>query len=95
MRGASICAGGFRKAKSSGWRRCRRIAGRGRDVHETKWRPGFSTCSLEPEENERVVEHFLAKHPRFTAETTRALFPPPLTGWMERFVAKFLKTNAA
>jgi len=31
----------FRKAKSSGWRVAGEIAGRGRDVHETKWRPGL------------------------------------------------------
>jgi len=54
----------------------------------------YSTCSLEPEENERVVERFLVKHPQFTLETTRALFPPR-DGMDGAFVAKFRKTNAA
>jgi 16S rRNA (cytosine967-C5)-methyltransferase len=31
----------------------------------------YSTCSLEPEENERQVETFLAKNPEWTLE------PPP------------------
>ncbi len=43
-------------------------------------RPGgvlvYSTCSLEPEENERVVEPFLDSHPKFRLETTRSLIPP-------------------
>jgi 16S rRNA (cytosine967-C5)-methyltransferase len=36
----------------------------------------YSTCSLEPEENERVVERFCRAHPRWALETTRSLFPP-------------------
>jgi 16S rRNA (cytosine967-C5)-methyltransferase len=36
----------------------------------------YSTCSLEPEENERVVERFCEIHPQFTLETTRSTFPP-------------------
>ena len=35
----------------------------------------YSTCSLEPEENEEVVAEFLAKHPEFTLERQRALTP--------------------
>jgi 16S rRNA (cytosine967-C5)-methyltransferase len=54
----------------------------------------YSTCSLEPEENEGVVGEFLAKHPAFTKETTRVLFPPR-DGVDGAFVAKFRKTNAA
>jgi len=42
-------------------------------------RPGgvlaYSTCSLEPEENEGVVEKFLAATPDFTLRSSRALTP--------------------
>ena len=36
----------------------------------------YSTCSLEPEENERVVERFSEQHSEFALETTRSTFPP-------------------
>jgi 16S rRNA (cytosine967-C5)-methyltransferase len=36
----------------------------------------YSTCSLEPEENERVVEQFLGSHADVRLEATRSLFPP-------------------
>ena len=36
----------------------------------------YSTCSLEPEENERVVEQFLGGRPEFTLEATRSSCPP-------------------
>jgi len=54
----------------------------------------YSTCSLESEENERVVETFQAAHPRFALESTRSLFPPrdSVDG---AFVARFRNTNAA
>lgn len=54
----------------------------------------YSTCSLEPEENERVVETFQAAHPHFALEATRSLFPPrdSVDG---AFVARLRKTNAA
>ncbi len=37
----------------------------------------YSTCSLEPEENERQVERFLARHPEFRREPSET-FPPAL-----------------
>ena len=54
----------------------------------------YSTCSLEPEENERVVETFQAAHPHFAVEATRSLFPPR-DGVDGAFVARFQRTNAA
>ena len=36
----------------------------------------YSTCSLEPEENERVAERFRESHPKFAPDATRSLFPP-------------------
>jgi len=35
----------------------------------------YSTCTLEEEENERQVEDFLARHPGFSLEETRAVNP--------------------
>jgi 16S rRNA (cytosine967-C5)-methyltransferase len=52
-----------------------------------------STCSLEPEENEGVVEAFLKSHKEFALETTRSLFPPR-DGVDGAFVARFRRTNA-
>jgi 16S rRNA (cytosine967-C5)-methyltransferase len=37
----------------------------------------YSTCSLEPEENERQVERFLGRHPKFRREPSET-FPPAL-----------------
>ena len=37
----------------------------------------YATCSLEPEENEAVVERFLAEHPEFEIEDPRKVLPDP------------------
>ena len=54
----------------------------------------YSTCSLEPEENEGVVEAILGTHREFEVEITRATFPPrdQVDG---AFIARFRKTSAA
>ncbi|HIE11069.1 MAG TPA: RsmB/NOP family class I SAM-dependent RNA methyltransferase, partial [Kiritimatiellae bacterium] len=36
----------------------------------------YSTCSLEAEENEKMVERFLAAHPDFALEKIASTFPP-------------------
>lgn len=54
----------------------------------------YSTCSLEPEENEGVVEAFLKSRKEFVLETTHVLFPPR-DGVDGAFVARFRRTNAA
>jgi len=57
-------------------------------------RPGgvlvYSTCSLEREENDRVIERFSGQHLEFTLETTRSTFPPR-DGMDGAFAARFLR----
>jgi len=53
----------------------------------------YSTCSLEPEENEGVAEAFLNSHKEFALETTRSLFPPR-DGVDGAFVVRFRRTGA-
>ena len=36
----------------------------------------YSTCSLEPEEDEHQVLNWLARHPDFALANERKLFPP-------------------
>ena len=50
------------------------------DAASTLVRPGgrlvYSTCSLEPEENENQIRGWLSSHPDFALETEHTLFPP-------------------
>jgi 16S rRNA (cytosine967-C5)-methyltransferase len=47
-------------------------------------RPGgvvvYSVCSLEPEETEAIVTHFLSRHPEFSAGDVRPFLPPAFRG---------------
>ncbi len=61
-------------------------------------RPGgvllYSTCSVEPEENERQTEAFLQRHPEFIAEQSRLTLPGSREGFDGGFAARFCKTEA-
>jgi 16S rRNA (cytosine967-C5)-methyltransferase len=52
----------------------------------------YSTCSLEPEENDQVVKEFLAKNPPFRLEAQRELLPLK-EGVDGAFVARLIQTN--
>jgi 16S rRNA (cytosine967-C5)-methyltransferase len=41
------------------------------------------TCSIEPEENERVIERFLARHPEFSPLPLAGMLAPPLDAGIE------------
>lgn len=51
----------------------------------------YSTCSLEPEENELMVESFLAAHPDFKLAESKLLFPPE-SGTDGAFAALLIRT---
>lgn len=44
----------------------------------------YTTCSLEPEENEEVVADFLEKHPQFQIQSCRELLPEPARKLVDR-----------
>ena len=52
----------------------------------------YSTCSLEPEENESVTEEFLDGHPDFKLESQRQLLPM-VDGVDGAFVARMTKSG--
>ena len=52
----------------------------------------YSTCSLEPEENEQVVRKFLEEHPAFKLESERQLLPF-VEGVDGAYVAKLVAGN--
>ena len=62
----------------------------------TMLKPGgrlvYATCSLEPEENDRVVEAFLTAHPEFRVDTPAA-FPVALDGGVLRLRPDRLDTD--
>ncbi len=53
----------------------------------------YSTCTLEPEENERVVEGFLSDHPGFQVTHPYLQLPPHKTGNDGVFAARLHKTS--
>ena len=50
----------------------------------------YSTCTILPEENEKQVRAFLAKHPEFVPETGADYLPEPLRCRCENGMAQFL-----
>jgi 16S rRNA (cytosine967-C5)-methyltransferase len=54
----------------------------------------YSTCSVEPEENELQAEAFLQRHPEFIAEQSRLTLPGSREGFDGGFAARFRKTEA-
>ena len=54
----------------------------------------YSTCTFSPEENEGVIEAFLAEHDDFALELMRRLYPHQITG-EGHFVARLIRSGAA
>ncbi|HNR93008.1 MAG TPA: RsmB/NOP family class I SAM-dependent RNA methyltransferase [Kiritimatiellia bacterium] len=52
----------------------------------------YSTCSLEPEENTLMVNHWLAAHPDFRLDESRLLFPPD-SGTDGAFAARLVRNS--
>ncbi len=79
--------GVLRRRPDARWRftvpRLRAACRRQREILDAlapRLKPGgvlvYSTCSLEPEENEHIVQSWLARHPDFVLERSVTLFPP-------------------
>jgi 16S rRNA (cytosine967-C5)-methyltransferase len=52
----------------------------------------YSTCTISPAENERLVDAFLAEHPEFTAEPPRSGAASRLPVWDHPSVPRYLQT---
>ncbi len=52
----------------------------------------YSTCTFSPEENEGVIESFLAEHPEFSPEITKRLYPHRMKG-EGHFVARLVRSK--
>ena len=55
----------------------------------------YSTCSLEPEENDAVVESVLQAHPGFTVEDITPFTPAGAQRWVERGVLRLTPESGA
>jgi 16S rRNA (cytosine967-C5)-methyltransferase len=55
----------------------------------------YSTCSLEPEENDAVIDAALAAHPEYTRRDAAELVPPPVAPWVENGVLRLTPESGA
>ena len=71
-------------------------------MRQTGRRPVYSTCTLEPAENEAIVSGFLAENPQFVLDETGSYLPTPraekmITLWPQRdgtdgcFIARMVR----